>query len=75
MSVRRWSRRCARICIAAAVSTQTQKLGGTVTAGEMLNSMILLRQENEQALKDLHSRQATMESQCEANKYSVLGAG
>ena len=56
------------------VARETQKLVTDRTAQNMLASMILLRQENAEALKDYRSRSGTMESQRKATGLSVIGA-
>ena len=48
------------------VARQTQKIASDRTAQEMLASMILLRNENAEALRDFRSRSGTMESQRQA---------
>ena len=64
----------ARLNDPAYVATQMGKLFSDRTAQEMATSMVLLRAENEQALRDYRSRKGTVESQRDATKHSVLGA-
>ena len=56
------------------VATQTQKMVSDRTAQEMLASMILLREENKQALADWRSRSGTVEASRTATKGSIIGS-